>query len=172
MELKELSDNLYSIIQANSNKPFLTGTQDSAIRCCLHRVMQAIYNHYGPEAIFLKDVEDYFQNLEMKRTGHILREKVTNKAIDRDITFMSVFQLQNELQSLRDEVRRHRDAKGHDRCWLNDQALYNLLPEKKQGDSKLPPLGEFLEKCVEYHKEYESGTSPNDANADSHGVRG
>ena len=28
---------------------------------------------------------------------------------------------QSELEHIRDAVRKHRDAKGHDQCWLLDQ---------------------------------------------------
>lgn len=34
-----------------------------------------------------------------------------------------------KLQALRDAVRRHRDQRGDDRCWLDDEELYRHLPE-------------------------------------------
>ena len=37
--------------------------------------------------------------------------------------------LQFQLQNLRDAVRAHRDARGDDRCWLDDEELYKMLPE-------------------------------------------
>lgn len=33
------------------------------------------------------------------------------------------------LERLRAAVRRHRDFRGDDRCWLDDEALYSNLPE-------------------------------------------
>jgi hypothetical protein len=38
-------------------------------------------------------------------------------------------ELQDELDSLRDAVRKHRDQRGDDRCWLDDEELYRALPE-------------------------------------------
>ena len=37
--------------------------------------------------------------------------------------------LMEEVESLRSAIRLHRDEKGHDRCWLDDQRLYSILPE-------------------------------------------
>jgi hypothetical protein len=37
--------------------------------------------------------------------------------------------LRNELEVLRDAVREHRDQRGDDRCWLDDEKLYAALPE-------------------------------------------
>lgn len=42
----------------------------------------------------------------------------------------------SEWQSLRDQIlllenaiRAHRDARGDDRCWMDDEELYKVLPE-------------------------------------------
>jgi len=34
-----------------------------------------------------------------------------------------------KLEELRDAVRAHRDARGDDRCWMDDEELYKALPE-------------------------------------------
>ncbi len=36
---------------------------------------------------------------------------------------------QHELVTLQQAVRAHRDARGDDRCWLDDESLYKALPE-------------------------------------------
>lgn len=34
-----------------------------------------------------------------------------------------------EVERLRNAIRQHRDARGDDRCWLDDEELYRTLPE-------------------------------------------
>ncbi len=34
-----------------------------------------------------------------------------------------------EVERLRDAIRQHRDARGDDRCWMDDEELYKVLPE-------------------------------------------
>lgn len=53
-----------------------------------------------------------------------------------------------------DAIRRHRDQKGDDRCWIDDALLYSCLPE---GYTKAPPAGgqqlcpeEMLENCKKF----------------------
>jgi hypothetical protein len=49
-------------------------------------------------------------------------------------------------------ITRHRNARGHDSCWLNDNELYNfcgLEPPQRC----LPPLPEFLSSCARYYQE-------------------
>lgn len=53
-----------------------------------------------------------------------------NRAQDEDVRFMILAELRREAIRLRGGIRKHRDAKGNARCWLNDLALYELLPEK------------------------------------------
>ena len=58
--------------------------------------------------------------------------------------------LAEEVLRLRRAVRSHRDEKGHDRCWLDDQTLYGVLPENKPADFDLPARDEFLANCEKY----------------------
>lgn len=65
----------------------------------------------------------------------------------------------DEIQSLRDAVRKHRDEKHHDRCWLDDLELYKKLPEGlDKVDQQLPPEKEFLDNCKRY---YDHRQNPN-----------
>lgn len=38
--------------------------------------------------------------------------------------------LRYELERLREGIRAHRDTKGDNRCWRDDETLYDLLPER------------------------------------------
>ncbi len=53
-----------------------------------------------------------------------------------------------ECQRLRDAIRRHRDYRGDDRCYLDDRELYAVLPE-----GYTPPPHDSavtLEQCVRF----------------------
>jgi hypothetical protein len=60
--------------------------------------------------------------------------------------------LLGEVDRLQAAVRRHRDARGHDRCWENDVELYRALPEAPPAGPALPPEGEFLARCRDYYR--------------------
>jgi hypothetical protein len=63
-----------------------------------------------------------------------------------------------EIERLRDGIRRHRDAEGDDRCWLDDRDLYELLPEGLADHAPaLPPRGEFLRSCERYWEQRSDG---------------
>lgn len=58
---------------------------------------------------------------------------------------------EQEIQHLHEGIRDHRDQKGHDRCWLDDDKLYQLLPEGPENyNSSLPSREEFLGNCVRF----------------------
>lgn len=58
-----------------------------------------------------------------------------------------------EIARLRCAIRDHRDQKLHDRCWLDDQELYAVLPEGlPDGTGELPPKNEFLSGCARYYE--------------------
>ncbi len=67
-----------------------------------------------------------------------------------NIDKMTKDQLKEEIIRLRNAIRKHRDEKGHDRCWLDDNELYMVLPEQKSADTKLPNWREFSEECRKY----------------------
>jgi hypothetical protein len=82
-------------------------------------------------------------------TGVIVAEQCTSQG-DKDVDFMYRSQLKDEVRRLRNGIRQHRDEKGHDRCWLDDQRLYALLNDGVEADMKLPCKPEFLENCDKY----------------------
>ncbi len=57
----------------------------------------------------------------------------------------------NEIDRLKSAIREHRDQRADDRCWLDDQLLYNALGEGVTDPfaegSVLPPKEDFLVSC-------------------------
>lgn len=56
------------------------------------------------------------------------------------------------LARLEKAIRRHRDARGNDRCWQNDIDLYKELGEPLPDGPELPPRDEFLKNCAGYYE--------------------
>jgi hypothetical protein len=68
--------------------------------------------------------------------------------------------LTRRIAALEAGIRAHRDQKGHDRCVLDDDALYALLPEgDNKADRSLPPREEFLEGCAKFYDLRKKGVS-------------
>lgn len=75
--------------------------------------------------------------------------------MDADLQQMSVDEVRAEAQRLRDGIRRHRDARGHDLCWWHPE-LWSLLPEPgPKVPEDLPPTAEFLHACRQYRRSCE-----------------
>src|SRR5580658_2464585 len=54
----------------------------------------------------------------------------------------------DEIERLQDAIRQHRDERGDDRCWADDERLYAVLPE-----GYTPPVREVaveLENCKRF----------------------
>lgn len=49
--------------------------------------------------------------------------------LDQDVEFFCLTAAKREVRKLRDAIRLHRDQKGDDRCWMDDEVLYKTLPE-------------------------------------------
>lgn len=65
-----------------------------------------------------------------------------------------IAELKGRVVQLETAIRKHRDARGHDRCFENNEDLYKLLPDYKgPTDPKLPPKPEFLAGCDRYYDE-------------------
>lgn len=65
------------------------------------------------------------------------------------------------LAAVEDAIRMHRDQRGHDRCWLDDEALYAVLPEGFNTPSvlNLPPREDFLKGCETYYDRRSTGVT-------------
>lgn len=59
-------------------------------------------------------------------------------------------QLIDDIINLRNGIRNHRDQNGDYRCWLDDVALYRLLPDSAGLPIKLPPWPEMERKCKQF----------------------
>jgi len=71
--------------------------------------------------------------------------------MDQDLETMTLDELKNEVRKLRQGIRTHRDASGHDLCWFHPE-LWSLLPEKSDPLPVIPETCEFLEHCIKYRK--------------------
>lgn len=58
---------------------------------------------------------------------------------------------QAQIKILKNAIRKHQNAKGHDRCWENDLELYRVLGEKLPSSPELPPVEEFTKCCKQYY---------------------
>ncbi len=65
-----------------------------------------------------------------------------------------IVRVEDELDRLRTAIREHRDQRGDDRCWLDDQRLYHALgegdPDPFDPVSALPPKADFLASCERF----------------------
>jgi hypothetical protein len=58
------------------------------------------------------------------------------------------------VQELETAVATHMNAKGHQRCWINDLELYRVIkPEVDKMSLALPCLPEFLHNCTVYWRD-------------------
>ena len=71
--------------------------------------------------------------------------------MDRDLDGMTREQLVAEIQRLRDGIRGHRDATGHDLCWHRPD-LWGLLPEATDPVPVVPDWPQFMQGCVRYRQ--------------------
>ena len=70
--------------------------------------------------------------------------------MDRDVAAMSEEELRTEIMKCREAIRYHRDQKLHDRCRVDDVALYRLLPELEDADFTMPPEEEWVSGCKDF----------------------
>jgi len=60
----------------------------------------------------------------------------------------------NKADNLLRGIKKHSEAKGHDRCWLNDLELYELAGLKiDKIELGLPDLPEFIGNCCAYWRD-------------------
>jgi hypothetical protein len=71
--------------------------------------------------------------------------------MDADLDALSRDQLIVELKRLRQAIREHRDASGHDLCW-HHPALWELLPEKIVPAVAVPAWPQFMRGCIRYRQ--------------------
>ena len=74
--------------------------------------------------------------------------------LDDDLECKTREELIAEIKRLRQGIREHRDASGHDLCWHHPQ-LWGLLPERIDPAVAVPPWPKFLRGCVRYREALE-----------------
>ncbi|MDI1228292.1 MAG: hypothetical protein PSY14_11465 [bacterium] len=57
-----------------------------------------------------------------------------------------------EIIACRHAIRQHRDAKGDDRCWLDDYAVWALIAGSFPVPTEVPPVEEATDMCRAYFK--------------------
>jgi len=70
---------------------------------------------------------------------------------DQGLMSLSHEELVHEVIRLREGIRRHRDASGHDLCWHHPE-LWGLLPESTDPTPTVPDWPQFLRGCVRYRQ--------------------
>jgi hypothetical protein len=75
-------------------------------------------------------------------------------ALDDDLQRKTRDDLIAEVRRLRQGIREHRDASGHDLCWHHPQ-LWGLLPERIDPVVAVPPWPKFLRGCLRYREALE-----------------
>ncbi|MET1027958.1 MAG: hypothetical protein ABWY00_12375 [Dongiaceae bacterium] len=64
-----------------------------------------------------------------------------------------------EVTRLRDGIRAHMQATGHELCWINDLTLWQLIdPEAGYPHRTLPVREEFLGQCARFYESRLKGT--------------
>ena len=71
--------------------------------------------------------------------------------MDDDLERMDREGLVAEVRRLRQGIRAHRDASGHDLCW-HHPALWGLLPERQDPLPAVPAWPQFLRGCIRYRQ--------------------
>jgi hypothetical protein len=71
--------------------------------------------------------------------------------MDEDLATMTREQLLVEARRMRNAIRAHRDASGHDLCWHHPE-LWNLLPDRIEPSVLVPAWPQFLRGCIRYRQ--------------------
>ena len=71
--------------------------------------------------------------------------------MDDDLQQMSREQLIAEAKRLRDGIRLHRNASGHELCW-HHPALWGLLPDQTDPQPIVPEWPAFMRGCIRYRQ--------------------
>lgn len=71
--------------------------------------------------------------------------------MDGDLDTLTRDQLVAEVRRLRQGIRTHRDATGHELCWHHPD-LWALLPERVAPSIAVPEWAQFMRGCVRYRE--------------------
>lgn len=76
----------------------------------------------------------------------------------------SIIRMDAHVRRLEEAIRKHRDQRGDNRCWLDDVELYRSLRDELSEyavDTELPPKCDFLMSCSRY---WDQRQRPSDKN--------
>lgn len=78
--------------------------------------------------------------------------------IDGDIELLTRGELKAVIRQLRTHIREHRDQRADDRCWMDDEKLYeSTLPEKLTYDRRVGDPLKMVENCKRFVKTHCEG---------------
>lgn len=86
--------------------------------------------------------------------------------IDSDIEGLMRHELKAEIRRLRTAIRKHRDQKLDDRCWMDDFELYESLPEgidPSYVDLRLLPHEVMMKNCDHFVRCRSTELNPEEA---------
>ena len=75
--------------------------------------------------------------------------------MDEDLEKLTHEELLRETKLLRQAIRKHRDSQMHDLCWYHPE-MWNLLPDTKEVQPKVPTREQFLNGCRIYRESLDS----------------
>ena len=78
--------------------------------------------------------------------------------MDTDVEQMTHEELVNEVEKLRQGIRKHRDSSRQELCW-HHPLLWGLLPEKTDPLPVVPEWPEFMQGCVRYRQSLDEQAS-------------
>jgi len=87
---------------------------------------------------------------------------IFDRSDDYDYYDGEITRLNNEIRRLHNAIREHRDQRGDDRCWMDDERLYSILPEglTPKEDRRLHDPCTMLEHCKHYIASRQPGGEP------------
>lgn len=105
----------------------------------------------------IADYEKLFDDPEKIR-DHLSHLENGTWGSEIDFALDELSDMFKKYAELRIAVKEHRDARGDDRCWLDDIELYRALGEEvpKPMMLALPNREAFFTRCTEYYKNRQS----------------
>lgn len=88
---------------------------------------QAAMNELEFERVTLRLAADRLAALAFQLVGEEKARHLLRKGMESQCELMDG--LKQEARKLAEAIRKHRDQRGDDRCWMDDEELYRSLPE-------------------------------------------
>lgn len=61
-----------------------------------------------------------------------------------------LYALERRVEELESAIRLHRDQHADDRCWMDDDRLYDVLGDSVQSDPRVGDKAEMLKNCARF----------------------